>query len=112
MALVKYFIEEEKVDVDCKEYGNPVICAASQQGNNEMIEYFSSIGININAKDNYGECALHWAVRYRRFETLKLLISLGCDFNAENNNEDTALRVAHAWNRKEIVDFLKQVELK
>jgi ankyrin repeat protein len=115
LNIVKYFLEEGKVDVDCNEFGFSPILGASGKGNNKMIEYLLSSGANINANHKYnGLNALHNAAFKGNFETVKLLVSLGCDFNAREYTDDsTPLQWAQDNSKqKEVVDFLKQVNQK
>jgi ankyrin repeat protein len=112
MKRMRYLIEEGKVDPDCKEFGFPPICGASSEGYNKMIEYLVSIGANINAKDKYDQNALHHAVIYGQLRTMQLLISLGANFNVKNYDAKTPLQLAQEENKKEIVEFLKEVEQK
>jgi ankyrin repeat protein len=109
MEVARFLIEEGKVDVDCK--GGIPILEVAAQGSNKMIEYFNSIGANINAKrENFDWNALHFAAANGHSETVKLLVSLGCDFKAQDWKGKTPLEVAQQQNKKEVVEFLKKVE--
>jgi ankyrin repeat protein len=131
MEMVKYLVEERKVDVNCKEYGIPAICSASASGNNKVIEYLLSVGANINARNTNGDNALHKAASSRKneriesltygqqpmgeniiVETVKLLVSRGCDFNAKNNSGQTPLEVAQksSFDAVLVIEYLKLVQ--
>jgi ankyrin repeat protein len=117
MEVVRYLIEEG-VDPNCKEYGCPAICSAAKNEKrmNKMIEYLISVGADINGRNlNPGTIdwnALHSAAYYGQFESVKLLVSLGCDFKAKENTGKTPLQFAQLYERKDIVEFLKQIEQK
>jgi ankyrin repeat protein len=122
MELVRYLIEEGKVDVDCKESGFPPICDAAWEGNIEMIEYLVSVGANINAKADdinakhngnvNNRNALHSAACTSQLKTVKLLVSFGCDFKAKGNDGKTPLQLIQGKGNRTVVEFLTQVEHK
>jgi ankyrin repeat protein len=65
LEVARYLIEEGKVDVDCKEGGLPPICNAARLSCIDVIEYFLSVGANVNARQrSSGWNALHSAAYY------------------------------------------------
>jgi ankyrin repeat protein len=113
LEVVRYLIEEEKVDVHCKKFGFPAVCWAASSGRQQVIKYLVSVGANVNTQDKpHGWNALHRAVLFGQLETVQLLISLGCDFNAKDNDGLTPIQLAQEQGTKEIVEFLKLVEQK
>ncbi|EAY05832.1 ankyrin repeat protein, putative [Trichomonas vaginalis G3] len=71
-----------------------------------LCEYFLSNGININAKDNYGETALHIAAENNGKEIAELLISHGANINEKNEIGQTALHDTSWNNSKETAEVL------
>lgn len=50
--------------------------------NKKTLKKLLSCGLNINAQDNYGSTALHWAAQYNQVDTVRLLL----DYNADEND--------------------------
>ncbi|EAY13661.1 ankyrin repeat protein, putative [Trichomonas vaginalis G3] len=71
-----------------------------------LLEYFLSIGANINEKDINGQTALHIAAENNSIETVELLISHGASIYEKDNYGKTALHVAAMHNNKETAEFL------
>ena len=69
-------------------------------------EYFLSLGVNINEKDEDGNSALHYAVVKNCKETAEILISYGININQNEKRGLTALHHAAFYNNKEIVNLL------
>ncbi|EAX92377.1 ankyrin repeat protein, putative [Trichomonas vaginalis G3] len=75
-------------------------------GIRSLIEYFLSLGANINEKDKYGNTALHIAAWNNSKETTEVLISHGANVNEKGQNGKTPLHNASYKNSKEIAELL------
>jgi hypothetical protein len=107
LEVVKYLLEEGKVDADCKDFGTPPLFPAAETGNTKLIEYLLSVRANINMKrEGTNWNALHYAVHYGEFKAVKLLVSKGCDFNAKDKKGKTPLLLAEEKQKQQIVAFL------
>ncbi|EAY13632.1 hypothetical protein TVAG_387730 [Trichomonas vaginalis G3] len=71
-----------------------------------LLEYFLSLGANINQIDEFGNIALQNAVHFDIKEMTEFLISHGANINEKNNNGETALHIAACKNYKEIIEVL------
>ncbi|EAY09159.1 ankyrin repeat protein, putative [Trichomonas vaginalis G3] len=71
-----------------------------------LLEYFISLGANINEKDKNGNTALHNVVAWNYDEMAEVLISHGANINIKNEFEKTALDITAARNYKEMAEFL------
>ena len=60
----------------------------------------------MNAKDKFGETALHSAAGRGHLEIVKLLIAKGADVNARRENGETVLHSASVEGHLEIVKLL------
>jgi ankyrin repeat protein len=93
---VKYFIEEEKVDIDEADCigRTPLHCTASI-GNLAVAEYLVSKGADVNKTGGEeNKAPLHTAVGSLGADIVKLLISSGADVNLKDANGLTPLHHA------------------
>ena len=65
-------------------------------------------GANLDAKNNDGDTALHFAALYGYAETVKALIAAKANLEAKDNNDWTALHFAAYFGRTETVKILAQ----
>ena len=75
-------------------------------GNIESGEKFLNDGVNINAKDDKGFTALHWAAQNGNIELAHLLVELRANVNARNNVGITPLHIAVSKGHTELAAFL------
>lgn len=61
---------------------------------------------HIEGKDNFGNCAIHYAVKHQNFECLKRLVDAGADVNRLGPNGKTPLHISSGLNNVEITKFL------
>jgi ankyrin repeat protein len=74
--------------------GKTLLHCVAQHGTVEIIEFFISNGLDVNAKDNEGQTPLFLAVEENSdVEVIKFLISKGADANAKNDNDFSILHM-------------------
>jgi ankyrin repeat protein len=68
-------------------------------------------GANIDAVDDQGRTALHWAVLYRSPEYVNAVLALDADVDAQDENGESALFCAVASERSEKMAIIRQLTL-
>lgn len=81
---------------------------AIKKGNAVIVLAFLSKGANVNAVDNNGGPALHWAVGGGKAKIVQLLLNHGANLTATDSHGQTALELAGKKNLPEIINHLKQ----
>lgn len=71
-----------------------------------LCEYLIKKGADVNARDNSGNLALHYAIREDQLDTVKLLVRYGSDYKAKNVFGDDALQTAALRGYTNIVRYL------
>jgi len=120
---VKYFIEEERVDVNTRTNGEPPLVngrtalhIASYDGKDEIAKYLISKGADVNAKNDIGWTPLHQAAADTghaehdagKLEVAKILISNGANVNATDSRGLTPLNWAKTGRtRTEMQEYIK-----
>jgi ankyrin repeat protein len=64
-------------------------------------------GKAINARDNEGNTALHYAARVSPAAIVSLLVELGADKSIRNTSGDSPSDIAQRWNRQDIAAMLR-----
>jgi len=99
----------EKLVEDGKCCNDPVHRAA-KNGAVKLFELLLKTSCDLNARDDYGWTAFHWACFNGRIEIVQVLISSSKDFsidlNARNGYGETAFHSACIQGRTEIVQFM------
>jgi len=67
---------------------------AAKKGDLKGIQSCLDVGWDVNAKDQYGQTALHKAAYNGKVDVIAALIKAGADVNAKSNDDDTALHLA------------------
>ncbi len=70
------------------------LISAAKRGDLAAVKAFLAAGVDVNAKDNYGETALDMAAYNGDDAVVKTLLAHGADVNAKDNVGDTALETA------------------
>jgi ankyrin repeat protein len=82
--------------------------AAADAGYDDVVKYLATKGIDVNAKDEYGNTSLHFAAGHdETVEGIKFLIDIGADVNVQNKNGNTPLHIAvgATWRHDEDGDY-------
>ncbi len=58
----------------------------------KMIKKLIDCGVDVNAKDNYGNTPLHYASRLKNTEIIEILLDSGAEIDPANNKGFTPLR--------------------
>lgn len=93
---VKSCVEDHNINVNCVIKTNltsPLIFAA-WNNNYKIIKYLIEHGANVNHVTIDNCTALHFAVKNKCIETIKLLIDAGCDIDAKHTGDVTPLFIA------------------
>ena len=84
------------------------IFVVAAKGTTEDLRYFLEVKkVHVNARDQYGKTALHWAAEYNCVSVLQYLVSQGTDVNAKSNQGWTPLIYAR---NEENIHFLRASE--
>ena len=100
------------VDENLQEmYETILLHSASYQGTPEIVETLLDHGVNLNAKNHWGESVLHVVSRGRQdsqggVRVAKLLLDRGMDVNSRRKDECTPLHLASHLGKLEIVRLL------
>ena len=80
------------------------------QGNypNIIIYLIEKYGINVNAQDNKGNTALHWAVHMDKKQAVNYLMYYKIDVNLRNNDNETAIDMAIRNNNLYLIKKFKE----
>lgn len=84
---------------------------ASSTGNFDSVRQLLTTdgikGIDVNAKDDFGNTYLHYASYYGKYDIVNFLITIeGIDINVKNSAGDTPLHYASGYGHPEIVKVL------
>ena len=83
------------------------IWEAARTGNIEAVKQHLAAGVDVNAKDKYGESPLLFAATFGHKEIAELLIANGADVNTKIDKIGmTPLHIATGQGYKEIVELL------
>lgn len=78
LQAVKAFVEKGgDVNDRHKLSGGTILSYAAGSGNIDLVRYLISKGANVNALDNNGTTALHYAAREHREQVIRLLVASG-----------------------------------
>lgn len=92
--------------------GQTPLMIAAHLGDTGSINALLKFNASINLQDQYGDTALHKAIRNGYTEAARVLVRAGSDIKIENDNSESPLETAIALGRKEIIqEFEAQVNL-
>jgi TPR repeat protein/ankyrin repeat protein len=72
----------------------------------EFVEFFIGQGADVNATNNWGYTAAHWAAKHAHLNSLKRLIEADAKLNIANDNGHLPLDLALRWRQDRVVLYL------
>jgi ankyrin repeat protein len=111
---LKYLLEKHKNSRlfvnDQNDRGLTPMMFAAKTGNLGAVAYLYKYGANLEALDNEGQTAMHWAVSANRPEVIKLLNYLEVNLGARSRTETTPYELAKELGLSEIEKLLLKYE--
>lgn len=99
-------ILEDEFHIEKKDYAHYVLLNYNQPA---MLRWLITAGADVNAADQHGCTALHWAVGENQIECVKLLLSApGIDINKVDQANNTALGIAEKSGNKECARLIQE----
>ena len=87
-------------------FGNhPLKCAAVRGDPNELVALLDA-GALVNASNEHGFSALHFAVEHGHVEIVRLLLARGASVDIRGDSGETPLDMARSWEYWDIVELL------
>ncbi|XP_074642183.1 protein fem-1 homolog A-like [Tubulanus polymorphus] len=102
--IVKLLVEN-RADIH-KPNINGGTCLINSVQSVELCTFLIEHGAKVNAQDNSGNLALHYAIREGRLETVQLLVERKSDVSLKNEIGDDALQTASLRGFEDIVEYL------
>lgn len=103
-SIVKLLVENG-ADIH-KPNVNGGTCLINSVQSSQLCEFLINKGVDVNALDNSGNLALHYAIREGRLETVKLLLNYGSNYSVKNEFGDNALQTAALRGYADIVKYI------
>ena len=95
------------IDARMSDNSTPLI-QASVMGYASTTKLLLDRGCAVNAVDNHGYTALHWACWFDNTECVKELLAHGADTSIKNNYNETPLDLAKERNYQAVIDLLME----
>lgn len=82
------------------------LAASARNGNSEIVGLFIKGGANVNAAEEGGDSALHFAANSGKTENVKILLEAGANVHARGRGDDTPLHSA-TWHSDATAALIK-----
>lgn len=99
-------LERQGVAFDVVDAAEETPLMQAAMAGHEQAVAFLVTRVDVNAKDDVGMTALHYACRYNHIGVVALLLDHGADIEAENNFKQRPLSVAASYDRDRILKLL------
>lgn len=83
---------------------------AASYGDKDIINEIVKYGNGIDKTDINGQTALHWAVQYNKYDSVKELIRLKANPNIKDNYSRTPIDIAEFEGHEDIYEFLSNIK--
>ena len=83
-----------------------ILTAAGSSGNQRLIEALNAHGVPVDARDIYGQTAVHTAAAGNHVELVGYLLQRGVPIDAVDRWGDSALEKAYNWKAEKAIAFL------
>lgn len=104
VSVIKYLVHNG-ADIH-KPNCNGGTCLINAVQDAELCKFLISQGASVNAVDNSGNIALHYAIREGMVDTVKLLLQHNSDYKVKNDWGDDALQTAALRGSQNIVEII------
>jgi ankyrin repeat protein len=107
--LAEYFISSE-LNFDVQQlntFDQSALHIASEENYHELAAVLIKKGLDINAKDTWGNTPLIYATNSGSLKIATLLVEAGATINIKNNKDKTAERLARGDDKEAILQLLK-----
>ena len=109
-TLAEYFISSDLYfDIhQLNTFNKNALHIASEEGFHELVSILITKGLNIDAKDTWGNTPLIYAANTGSLKVVKLLVEAGASVNARNNNGKTAEMLTSGSDKELIFQVLNK----
>ena len=97
LTLISFIFSCNRIDTSTPDI---MLLTASKSGNLDYVKLAIAKGANVNAKDEKGSTALHWATYYEHTDIIRFLLMHGANPYETDNYGVTPIDVAR-FNKKE-----------
>ena len=99
--------EDEEDEEEDEEEGEVTLHSAASAGDHDALtKLLGEPGTDVNAKDEEGRTALHFACGYGEIACAEALLNAKADADATDKNANTALHYAAGYGRRDVVQLL------
>lgn len=106
--LIKY---RENIDYNIVDNNKrTLLMFAASYGDKDIINEIVKYGNGIDKTDINGQTALHWAVQYNKYDSVKELIRLKANPNIKDNYSRTPIDIAEFEGHGDIYEFLSNIK--
>lgn len=103
--IIKYYNAGKDIMVVDEKKEN-LLHKASRNDNYEVVDLLIKLGVDLNAKNRYGDTPLHLAVQFKNSDTVDKLIFEGANINIQNKKKVSPLHIAASIGNEYVISML------